>query len=388
MNGADGKAGDPAQRRLRWLPAMAVGALGGGIAAAIGLPVPWLVGSLISGLITSVYFGRRLSVPGRLLAAAQITIGLTVGLSFSVDTIANVGRAFPAVALVLSATTAASLANGYLLSRWTEISRASGLLGSIPGAASAMVAAADKVGADARTVAVLQYVRLLFILIVVPPLLAAWTHYAGFAHAAAAGAGGATAALSAPGAPGTLAPETARVPWAIVIPGLAALGVAGAAIGERLSFPSPYVLGPMVLAVSVGLILPDLVAAGFSVPPPLFASALLVIGTSVGLRFDKDVLGTLKRAVAIYLLLLVALLAVSALLAYLLHLVAGIDLATAVMGNIPGALEGMVGVSMDLGANAAVVAAMQTMRSVGLLCVGPWIVRGLQKVAEAGRRTA
>ena len=374
MSDEGGKPGAPAAPYGQWLSAAAVGTIGGGTAALIGLPVPWLVGSLISGLITSVFLGRRLSVPAPFLAIAQCAIGLTVGLSFSIDTITSLGRAFPAVILVLTATTAASLANGYLLSKWTEIDRSSGLLGSIPGAASAMVAAADKVGADARAVAVLQYVRLLFILIVVPPLLAAWTDPSQST---------AVATMDLP-----VEAATNRAPWFILLPGLALLGLAGALLGQRLRFPSPYVLGPMTLSMGLGTLFPDVAAAGFSVPPAIFAAALLVIGTSVGLRFDKEVLGTLRRAVAIQLLLLLGLLGVSAVLAFLLYSITEIDLETAVMGNIPGALEGMIAVSMDLGASAAIVAAMHTMRSVSLLCVGPWIVRGLQRAPQGQRPAA
>ena len=372
MNGGDGRPGSPkAIRNTGWIPAVVAGAAGGAAAAAIGFPVPWLIGALFAGLIISVAFRKRLALPDGCMAFAQVTVGLTVGLSFSLETVAGLGRHLPAVILVLLLTTAASLANGYLLSRWTALDRSSSLLGTIPGAASAMVAAAQSVGADARVVAVLQYVRLLFILIIVPPLLSAWAGAAGLENLvpmqdAAAALGG--------------EPASSRTPAAALgaLPRLAALGVAGAFLGSRLRFPSPRVLGPMVLAVAVATAFPGLVAAGLSVPRPAFSAALLIIGVSVGLRFDREILGALRMAAAIEVALLVGLLAASAALAYLLHLATGIDLATAVMGNIPGALEAMVAVSIDLGADAPIVAAMQTTRSISLLCLGPWIVRGLR----------
>lgn len=344
-----------------WIPAVAVGGAGALVAGVLGLPVPWLIGPLLAGMTTSVLFRRNWSIPQTFLTCAQVVIGLTVGMSFSLDTLVDLGGHLPAVLIVLAVTTALSLANGYLLARWTGIDRASGFLGCVPGAASAMVAAADQVGADARTVAVLQYVRLLFILSLAPAAISAWSEWVGH-----------TGAASAP--TDQIAASTLPFHPAVLLTVLVVIGVAGSLLGTRLHFPSPYVLGPMVLAT----VFATATDVSLAVPKPVFSLALAVIGVSVGLRFNADVLKSLRNMVLVQLVLLIGLLALSAGLAYILHATTGIDLVTAVMGNIPGALEGMVAIAVDLGVDVPIVAAMHTLRSFALLCIGPWIVRHLQ----------
>ena len=58
---------------------------------------------------------------------------------------------------------AASSLLGYLISRWKVLPGTTAVWGSTPGAASAMVLMADAFGADARLVAFMQYLRVIFV---------------------------------------------------------------------------------------------------------------------------------------------------------------------------------------------------------------------------------
>ncbi len=367
--------------RSEWAPPLIVGAIGGFLGAVFGIPTPWLIGPMVAGLVAAVGFRANYRIPPLAFSIAQVAIGLTVGLSFSIETIHRLGAHLPIVIGVLVTTTGLSLANGYLLARWTGIDRASGLLGCIPGAASAMVASADKVGADALVVAVLQYVRILLILALVPPAISAWAR-----HLEAAGwtllptHGGSTQTVPTL-ITQSVSPETLSPVIGVLL--LVALGWIGAGLGRRLGLPSPYVLGPMMLATATVTVFPT-VESELSVPPPLFNLALTVIGTSVGLRFSGDILKSLRRVVIVELLLLTVLLLLSALLAALMARITGIDLMSAVLGNVPGALEAIVATAVDLQTNAPIVAAMQTMRSLALLCLGPWIVDRLHRAQRPG----
>ncbi len=65
-------------------------------------------------------------------------------------------------------TAALSLCKGYLLSLWGGVSRPTGFLASIPGSASAIVPMSEELGADSIAVAILQYLRLLLVILIVP----------------------------------------------------------------------------------------------------------------------------------------------------------------------------------------------------------------------------
>lgn len=378
-------------QRLKKIHPFIIGAAGGVCAWLIQAPVPWLIGSLGAGLIASVLFRLNLKVPPAAQSGAQITIGLTVGLSFSLETLTSLGVHLPAVLGVLIATTALSLGMGALIARWTSVDRATGFLGTVPGAASAMVAAADQLGADARMVAVLQYVRLLFIIIVAPTAIAAWADRSSPIDPVSPSPifDGVNQLESITPSPDIVMPAAETLGGALSealsllgpLALLALVGILGAASAARLKLPSPYVMGPMILAT----LLTTLTDWAPSMPPLIFNGALVVLGTWIGLRFNPDTIKSMKQVILVELVLLTGLLSASAALAYLLHIVTGIDLTTAILGNVPGALEAIIATAVDLGADAPTVAAIQTTRSFSLLCIGPVVVRLLQKRVLASK---
>ena len=67
------------------------------------------------------------------------------------------------VLAVLLMTLAASGLSGFLLVRYSDLPGPTGARGSSPGGASAMVVMAADYGADARLVAFMQYLRVLFV---------------------------------------------------------------------------------------------------------------------------------------------------------------------------------------------------------------------------------
>src|SRR5690606_12974522 len=111
----------------------------------------------------------------------------------------------------------------------------------------------------------------------------------------------------------------AQIPDPLVWTSLALIGIAGAMIGARLRFPSPFVLGPMAFATLLGLALSQSVRLDAAVPWQAFNASLMMIGASVGLRFNAEILRVLRRAIGMQIALLFALLGVSALFAYALH---------------------------------------------------------------------
>ena len=59
----------------RFLPTLALGGLGGVIAYLIDLPLPWLLGALITTTLASLA-GVRLGSPGRLRKGVLVVIGV------------------------------------------------------------------------------------------------------------------------------------------------------------------------------------------------------------------------------------------------------------------------------------------------------------------------
>ena len=79
------------------------------------------------------------------------------------------------------ATLMASSLLGYLISRWKVLPGTTAVWGSTPGAASAMVLMADAFGADARLVAFMQYLRVIFVSVTAAVIARLWVDTSGVA---------------------------------------------------------------------------------------------------------------------------------------------------------------------------------------------------------------
>ena len=80
---------------------------------------------------------------------------------------------------IVVATLMASSLLGYLISRWKVLPGTTAVWGSTPGAASAMVLMADAFGADARLVAFMQYLRVIFVSMAAALIARLWVDTSG-----------------------------------------------------------------------------------------------------------------------------------------------------------------------------------------------------------------
>ncbi|HYG59114.1 MAG TPA: AbrB family transcriptional regulator, partial [Symbiobacteriaceae bacterium] len=317
-------------------------------AAAVGwlfdllhVPVGWLLGPMLVGVMAAGLNGGPRPLDQRYQTFGQVVLGLAIGVGFPLQTLLTAATHAVPLLVAVVITGGLSLLNGYLLWRWAGIDRATGFLGSLPGAAHSMVAMSDDMGADAVTVAVLQYWRLLLVIFLSPVAVR-------FLFPPGAGVEVATAAVAGPAS----ASVWVNVP---VLLACSALGLWG---GTKAGLPSPTFLGPVLAALVASWTLPW----AFHVPAPLFNAALLLVGLSIGARFDVAMARKLGRAALIETVLVLALIGISLLVGYGFHLVTGIDAMTAVLGSTPGGMDVMVASAAQLGGNAGLVLAMQMTR--------------------------
>ncbi|HLS90453.1 MAG TPA: AbrB family transcriptional regulator, partial [Limnochordia bacterium] len=271
-----------------------------------------------------------------------------------------------------------SMLNGLLLQRWAGVDPATGFLGSIPGAASSIVAISPDLGADPRLVALLQYLRVLLVALSVPFVVEQLVpRLAGLAGGGAlplalppevppsiarTGAGGVD------GAGGLFGPLTYLL--------LPAYALAGWALGRWLRLPSASFLGPFIVAAAGTFILGPV-----PFPDWLFNAALLVLGAWIGVQFDGPFIRRLGRVALVKSILVLLLVAATAAIGYAFSRLLGINPVTALLASSPGAMEAMVALSLKLGAHTPLVISMQMVRFLAMLLAGPWIARSLVRAA-------
>ncbi|MEQ8999908.1 MAG: AbrB family transcriptional regulator [Coleofasciculus sp. B1-GNL1-01] len=351
--------------QIKTITPQIIAAIGVGLLFSwLHVPVGWLLGPMLVGIGYAIRQGSRQPLPSSFKLIGQIVVGLVTATRFSPETISVATTYAVPLLLCVLLTGSLSLFNGYLLSRWAGIDRTTSLLGFIPGAASSIVVMSEEMGADAIAVALLQYIRVLLVVLIMPS----------------------AAILLVPANPDTLVTATVApastlttLPLALSLLILAGCGILGIWAGKRFRLPSPGFFGPFLVGLAAFWALPNPV----QMPQPLFAGGLLLIGLSVGVQFDWQTARKLFKAVLIEIGLVTGLIIICLGIGYGFHCVTGVDMATAILGFTPGGIEAMVATVMQLGGDTGLVLAMQLTRMLSIIMIAPWLVAFLVKRANA-----
>jgi len=181
-------------------------------------------------------------------------------------------------------------------------------------------------------------------------------------------------------APATLVPVSATG-----LVKLIAVTAAGGLLFQRIRFPNPWVLGPMLI---LALFTSNGVAFS-AMPPELSKAGQLFIGWSLGSRIGPDFFSRAPR----YLSAVALINAFNILLAfgfgYLLSLLSSIPFPTLVLATSPGGIAEMSITAKALHLDAPVVAAFHVVRALFvLLLTAPiylWIIRRIGAGGEPSR---
>src|SRR5918995_2687898 len=125
----------------------------------------WLVGPMLVALTLALVWEKHPTVPrwGRIASLGEG--GGVRPSAFRPSSLPLISRHWLPVSLVVCGTLLLSLGAGLLLSTLVRIDRKTAALGALPGAASGMLAMSDPLGADARLVALMQYTRVVVVVV-------------------------------------------------------------------------------------------------------------------------------------------------------------------------------------------------------------------------------
>jgi membrane AbrB-like protein len=342
--------------QARWGALAAATALTAELLDVAGLPSPSLFAALLVGLVAALRVRTLPQVPIGVFRAAQAVTGVSLGVYVQSSSLDAVASAWLPVALVSAGTLGLSLLCGIVLARTTEVDPPTAALGMVAGGASGIVGMARELGADDRLVAVMQYLRVLVVVVLTPILVAV-----AFPHAHGADPTGATPAST---------PVIGSLrDWALTA---AAVGL-GAIVAVASRIPAGSLLGPMIVAAILALT----VGEGFQVPAILREPAFAAIGLQVGLRFTPSLLRQAGRLVIPSLLCIAGLLVACFGLALLLHATSDASLLDAYLATTPGGLYAVLAAAFGTGADTTFVIAVQTLRLFVMVLLAPVAVRHL-----------
>ena len=353
-----------------WAVVAVVTLVGGSLVESVGLPAPHLITGLVAGLALALTgLARRTGarLPRLVYLAGQAIAGVLLGTYFSTAALAKTGLALIPLLAVTVATLLLSVGAGLWVARRTDLDEPTAALGLIAGGSSGIVAAADDLDADARVVAVLQYVRLILV-VATAPLLVRFVLAPHHGEYAAVGAKEIEAVASLRG-------------YALTI-GLAGVG---ALLGIRLRIPAGALIVPLAITALGGVLglYNDLQ------PPEIVREpAFIIIGLAVGLGFDLPVLRRIVKAAPAAIAAIIAIIAACGALSVLLDATTRVSLLNAYLATTPGGIIAVLVPAFASGANTSLVIAVQGVRLFLMVLAAPILVRHLIQRAARHRETA
>ncbi len=243
-----------------------IGLAGALLALWIGTPLPWLFGPVVVvGL--AAFFGLKIDgepvqFPVRARYFFVPIIGVAIGASMTPDVLRDLSRWWPSLAALLVFVPLAHIGGYVIFRRVGGLDRQTAWFSSMPGGLIEALAMGEQHGADMRMLNLLQFLRLIVCILIVPTA---------FMLLKGGAVGSASGVRLEAGAPLTIAD-------AFILIGA---GVSGLLLGRKIGLPAALITGPILMSGAAHLA--GLTAAA---PPAWMVSMTqLVVGLTLGIRF-------------------------------------------------------------------------------------------------------
>ncbi len=334
---------------LQFIETLLVALVGGSCFYLLKIPLPWILGSITFTILYRVIAKRNLHCSKTVNNVVISVISIVLGLFFSRSTITTVLPYIAPYLLITILILVISIQNSLAISKFINVDKITSVIGSVPGGLVQMVATSYNLNANVSMVAVLQTVRMLTVVFIVPFVVIYFFTDSPVSYQPLKNAEPAINFLN--------------YGWYI-------LSFLVGWIMMKKKIASAYIIGPLLATAIlniIGIELPE-------IPFPIFVLAQILFGAFVAnsIAFD-DLLGAWKYC-GLYSILAVFLILISFGLGYLLYLFTDLSLATSILSVAPGGLVEMSLTATAVGADSSVVTSLQLVRMLFIILVVPSIL--------------
>ncbi|MEO0344490.1 MAG: AbrB family transcriptional regulator [Pseudomonadota bacterium] len=317
-----------------FLLAVIPAAIGGAIWSWFGLPLAWLMGAaLITGLLC--FNGLIVELPKFLYWPSLAVIGAGVGLTITPSVALQIALWFPLMAIMgFAGVILAAFATPFV-ARKGAMENSTAFFALMPGGVIEMANIGEHHGADRTTIAALHAIRVALVVGILP--LGLYITYP----------------QTGPAAEVVILD---LVPLVLVV----AVALLGGWIGKITNLPAAWLLGALIAVA----ILTATGAVDGQIPYALVAIAQVIVGMSLGAKFQRDRLRKIPQAIAAGTPALLAIICMMAILGILISTFLPMDAPTMILALSIGGLAEMVLTARYLELDMAMVAAFQAIRAV------------------------
>jgi membrane AbrB-like protein len=301
------------QTALATLKTLAIAAAGGALFSLLGLPMPWMLGSLIVCMVAS-QFVANVHVPSIFREILQPVLGVSLGSFFTPSLFGELSRWPTVLALLAVYIVVASLFGIFYFRRIAGYDLTTSFFSAIPGGLADLTLVGASMGANIVLLGLIHSIRVLMVVVTIPFILSFFA--------------------------GPIVSTAARVPIPLELLDLGILvlcGIAGYVLGRVTRMPAGSVLAPLLVSAAVHLM-------GFtqSSPPASMINVVQVIlGAYIGARFVDLQWSHFRSALMHGLIWGTGLIALSILAALVCSWLTGFGLAQLLLGFAPGGVAEM-----------------------------------------------
>lgn len=361
---------------------LALGFAAGFLLRRAGVPAGGLAGSFVAVAAFSVATGQAF-LPAESRIVVQMVAGAFVGCSFDRDDLRALRSIAKPAGLMVGWYLVFALAVGFLLFAVTPLSLPTALMSCVPGGISDVPVVAASMGADAPTVTLLQLLRLLLGIGLMPVAVKLMT---GGGREEAGKTADGSRSFRAKGVPSGLVPEIGpeasqvdrldptlppRSRRRLLLSGVATLAIAAGAglVGQATGIPG------MTFTVVIACVLAFNLKTGFAfVPKWLKRLCQYLAGTYLGTRVTPADVAALPE-LAVPALIIVGAYAVSfVVLGFLEHRLCHFTKAEGLLIATPAGASDMALIMEDMGFSNPQVILIQIVRLIVVLAIFPQVI--------------
>ncbi|MGH1487127.1 MAG: AbrB family transcriptional regulator [Cellvibrionaceae bacterium] len=326
-----------------------IASIGGALLNFTNLPLAWLLGAMFSVALCSL-FTKRFYVPNRLRFAGTAILGTVVGSLVNADIFHLLVQYAPSIGAMLGFQLLLVCIGTWFILRYAGADRLSGLLAAYPGSISQITAISLDNKCNTQLIAVNHTCRLFLVIAFIPLAITAFSGdiiieqqvvkegHNGFINYA--------------------------LPMTIALTGYL--------IGDALKIMTPSLFGPMILAAIFSMtgLLPNIPTGEWLIP-----LAQIIIGASVGLRFQNMSSDAWKNIASIHLPYGLTLLTMTLAAGWSVHILLEIPFETSLLIMAPGGLSEMVLIAFALDIDPVMVTSHHVIRSLFGFLLIPWLMQ-------------
>lgn len=344
---------------LRLTLAHGVAAVGGAAAWAVGLPLPWMLGGLV--LIAGISLaGVDIPVNRRLRDGGVLVLLTGVGLTFTPEAAQAMLGQLHLIVLGALAILGFAAASAPLLARYGRVSRRTAFFACVPGGPVEMSMLGERQGGDPGPIAFSQLMRIVLIVLTLPPLLA----------------------LS--GWRGEFEIAQGAVPFDAVGYALTLGGALAVALTlRRAGLSTAFLVGPLVVGCGLAI----LEAPPSSAPYWAMSAAQVTMGVYLGAQFSRARMAALRRFLPGAFVNVAVLTSLCAGLGVGLHWLNAEHAGTMILATAPGSVAEMALTASALHLNTPLVLAYHVIRILVVLLLASPMFRALERLGLFGPET-